>query len=249
MMAQEGFAIGTVISTSLAVFSRNLVPFSLIALVIGIPYIVVGFSDSGSIDPAMIEQTGQIPSGFWAMAAIGFLIYLLTYMLTQSAIVFGTFQDLRGQRASTAACLARGLATLPPVVVAALLASIGVAIGSMLLLIPGIILMLMWWVLVPVLVVEGGGIMDSFGRSRDLTRGHRWGILGLLLIVGVVQWLIDYLLGLISPVLGVFGAELLSMLVVLFFSAFASVMVAVGYYYLRAEKEGIVVDDIARIFD
>lgn len=32
-------------------------------------------------------------------------------------------------------------------------------------------------------------------------------------------------------------------------TAFSSVLVAVGYYYLRAEKEGINADDIARVFD
>ena len=32
-------------------------------------------------------------------------------------------------------------------------------------------------------------------------------------------------------------------------TAFTSVLVAVGYYYLRAEKEGIDANEIARIFD
>ena len=32
-------------------------------------------------------------------------------------------------------------------------------------------------------------------------------------------------------------------------TAFNSVLVAVGYYYLRAEKEGTDVNEIARIFD
>ena len=255
-MAQEGisletprFEIGKVISTSIAVFGRNLVPMSVIAVVIGIPYILVNLWTLGSVDPAEIEQTGQLPNGFWGMVAVGTVIYLLTYMLTQSAIIFATLQDLRGQKARFGDCLARGLAVLPQVVVAALLATIAVMIGMMLLLVPGIILMLMWWVFVPAVVVEGAGITGCFGRSRELTRGHRWGILGLLLIVFVVEWVISFVLGLLGALLGQTGAEIVNLLVVLVLSAFASVMVAVGYYYLRAEKEGIVVDDIAKIFD
>jgi MFS family permease len=244
------FEIGRVISTSLAVFGRNLVPFVILALVIGIPYILVSFW--GAISPEDIEAiqaSGQLPPGFWGMIIVAVLIFMLTNALTQSAIVFGTFQDLRGQRASIGECLARGLASMPRVVVAAILASIGIMIGAFLLFVPGVILMLMWWVFVPVLVVEGAGIMPSFGRSRELTRGHRWAILGLLFVVGIAQWLVSLVIGLVAGLLGAFVAELVNLIVMLFFSAFASVMTAVGYFYLRVEKEGIVIDDIARVFD
>jgi hypothetical protein len=42
---------------------------------------------------------------------------------------------------------------------------------------------------------------------------------------------------------------IVNIIVMFFFTAFAGVMVAVGYYYLRAEKEGIIIDDIAKVFD
>jgi hypothetical protein len=32
-------------------------------------------------------------------------------------------------------------------------------------------------------------------------------------------------------------------------TAYASVLTSVGYYYLRAEKEGVLIDDIAKVFD
>lgn len=243
------FEIGRVISTSLAVFTRNFVPFFVISLLIGIPYILVSFWMLGTVDVAAIEQTGQLPPGFWGMVVVGALVYLLTVVLIQATLVFGTVQDLRGQKASFGDCLARGLASLPRVAVGALLAGIAVAIGMMLLLVPGIILLVIWWVFVPAMVIEGASITASFGRSRDLTRGHRWGIFGLLLIVGVAQWVISLVVGLLGAALGPTGAEVLNIAIALVFSGFASVMSAVGYYYLRAEKEGIVIDDIAKVFD
>jgi hypothetical protein len=248
-MAQERFEIGQVISTSLAVFGRNIVPFFVLAVVIGIPYILISFWAATNLDVATIQQTGQVPSGFWGMVAIASLIYLLTYVLTQSVLIYGTFQDLRGQRASFGDALGRGLSTLPRVLIGALLASIAIMIGMMLLVVPGLILALMWWVFVPVVVIEGTGMGEGFGRSRDLTRGHRWGILGLLLIVAVAQWLIGFVFGLLGAVLGTVVTEVLNLAVMLLFAAFSSVMIAVGYYYLRAEKEGIVIDDLARVFD
>jgi len=243
------FEIGRVISTSLAVFGRNLGPFLVIAFIIGIPYLLVSIMTASSIDVAAIEATGQLPSGFWGMVIVGTLIFMLTYSLTQAALVYGTVQDLRGQKASFGACLSRGLAALPRVVIVAILASIGVGIGSMLLVVPGIILLVMWWVITPAIVVEGAGIGESFGRSRELTPGHRWQIFGLLVIVGIVQWVVAFILGMLGAAIGAMAQQILNSLIMLFFSAFACVLAAVGYYYLRAEKEGIIIDDLAKVFD
>jgi len=243
------FNIGQVISTSIAVFLRNLVPFTVITVIVGIPYILVSLLGGGGIDAAEIERTGQLPSGFWGMAAITMLIFILTYALTQSALIYGTVQDLRGQRASFGDCLSRGLSALPRVMIAALLASIAVAIGSMLLLIPGLILLVMWWVMVPAIVVEGADVGGSFGRSRDLTRGHRWGIFGILVLVAIAQWVVSFVIGLLGLALGGAVLAIVNLAVMLIFTAFACVLSAVGYYYLRAEKEGIFIDDIARVFD
>jgi hypothetical protein len=244
------FEIGRVISISLAVFGRNLVPFLILSVLIGIPYIVVSLWFANSIgDVAAIQATGQLPSGFWGMMIVGMLIFILTNALTQSAIVYGTFQDLRGQKASFSECLSRGLATLPSVIGAAIVAGLGITIGLVLLAVPGIILALMWWVLVPAIVVERIGVGAAFSRSSGLTSGHRWGILGLLVVVVGAQWVLSFVLGLIGAALGPTLAEIINIVIALGFSALSSVLTAVGYYTLRAEKEGIVIDDIAKVFD
>ncbi len=63
-----------------------------------------------------------------------------------------------------------------------------------LLVVPGIIVALMWSFVTPVLVVERTGLIDTFQRSRDLTRGHRWALLGLIvvysLVVVALEWAI-----------------------------------------------------------
>jgi hypothetical protein len=250
MAAGQRFELGRVISTSISVFFRNLAPFAVITALIGVPYILISLWSVSSVgDLQAAAQTGSLPPGFFGMFAVGAIILLLTNTLSQAAINYGTFQDLAGHKASFGDCLGRGLAMLPRVIGAAFLASLGMALGSLLLIIPGIILLLMWWVFVPAIVVEGAGIMESLSRSRALTSGHRWGILGLLIIVGVAQWLVALVVGFVGSLLGTIGAEILNLVVTLVFTAFASVLSAVGYYYLRAEKEGIVIDDIARVFD
>jgi hypothetical protein len=250
MAAGQHFEVGRVISTSLSVFVRNLGPFAIITALIGIPYILISLwsvSQIGELQAA--AQTGQLPPGFFGMMAVGAVILLLTNTLSQAAITYGTFQDLRGRRASFSDCLGRGLSMLPRVILAAILASLGMMVGFFLLIIPGIILLLMWWVFVPAIVVEGAGITESFSRSRTLTSGHRWGILGLLFVVGIAQWLVGLVVGFVGGLMGVMVQEILNLVLTLGFTAFASVLAAVGYYYLRSEKEGILIEDIARVFD
>jgi hypothetical protein len=52
-----------------------------------------------------------------------------------------------------------------------LLAGIGIAIGFVLLVVPGLILLTWWCLIVPVIVLEGKAVGAAFGRSRELVRG------------------------------------------------------------------------------
>jgi len=241
------FNIGRVLVESCQVLLRNFVPFMVITIVIAIPSFIIG--QLSIADPADPKQV------FSASGLIGWLVGLLTTALTQSALTYGTLQDLRGQRAGLAECVSRGLAATPKVAIAALLWSILVGLASLLLFIPGVILIVMFWVYVPAIVVENAGITESLGRSRALTRGHRWSIFGLFALVFIVIFGLEYLVltkvgveGLAAAVHSgwlLWAASAISVLV----TAYVSVMTSVGYYYLRAEKEGVFIDDIARVFD
>ncbi len=115
---------------------------------------------------------------------------------------------------------------------------------------PGLILFTMWFVAIPVCVVERLGPISSLGRSRRLTKGHRWKILGLLLLL--------YLIGIITSIFlgGTFtalGGTPLAMIGALIWSAiwgtFASVVIVVTYHDLRVAKEGIDTEQIIAVFD
>jgi hypothetical protein len=62
------------------------------------------------------------------------------------------------------------------------------AIGFVLILIPGLILMTIWSVVAPVVVVEHPGGLRALGRSRALVRGNAWQVFGVIvvLVLGVV---------------------------------------------------------------
>jgi hypothetical protein len=65
---------------------------------------------------------------------------------------------------------------------AGLVAALGIGLGLVLLIVPGLLL-LTWWILIaPVIVLERRGVFESFGRSRELVRGHGWNVFGAILI-------------------------------------------------------------------
>jgi len=248
--ATPHFGVGRVLADSFRLLFRNFVPFLAIAVVLAVPSVAARLWASG-----FPRVPGHLGAHFaWTMIAL--LVGMVCGALTSSALTFGTLQDLRGQRAGIGPCVSRGLAAAPKVFAAALLWSLFVTFGYVLLVIPGVIISIMLWVYVPVIVVEGAGITDSFGRSRALTSGHRWGIFGLfclfIAVFGTAEIIILVILGAANLRTG--GLEsgwpfwALTALSVIA-TAFVAVSTAVGYSYLRAEKEGVMIDDLAKVFD
>lgn len=84
-------------------------------------------------------------------------------------------------------------------VVASILFGIGVGIGLVLLIVPGIIFGIVYGFFGWVIVDRDAGVGDAFTRSAEITRGNRWNLfaLGLVLIlvnlVGVLLFLVGVL--------------------------------------------------------
>ncbi len=71
-----------------------------------------------------------------------------------------------------------------------ILCALGWFLTALLLLIPAFIFAVVFSVVVPAYVAEKPGFFGAFARSRDLTRGHRWGIFGMWLLIMIVFYLI-----------------------------------------------------------
>ena len=97
-------------------------------------------------------------------------------------MLYGAFQDMRGRRVDLGESLKVGLSRLLAIIGLAILMSLGIGFGFVLLIIPGLILITMWFVATPACVVERLGPFRSMGRSSQLTKGHRWKILGCAIL-------------------------------------------------------------------
>jgi hypothetical protein len=79
-----------------------------------------------------------------------------------------------------------------------ILAGIAIAIGFVLIIVPGLILLTIWSVIAPSIVVEERGVFEAFGRSRELVRGHGWQVFGAI----VLAFLIVFAVGLVASIIG-----------------------------------------------
>ena len=91
----------------------------------------------------------------------------------QGALVFAVDDVRDGRIDSTLGELfERVRPHLGTLILAGILAGLGIAVGLVLLIVPGLILLTWWCLIVPVIVLEGKHVGDSFSRSRELVRGH-----------------------------------------------------------------------------
>jgi len=129
---------------------------------------------------------------------------------------------------------------------------LGVMVGIVLLIIPGIILGLMWMLTVQVAAIEDGGFFNSFARSAALTKGHRGrGFVICLIFVAVLYaatllWAIPMGIFVVLAARGGHGAQPLWFLIAApigsFFSqCLAGPLMTIGlslfYYDERVRKE------------
>ena len=188
--ASRRFEIGRVISGTFGVIGRNFGPFALMALLLGgLPNILVSV---GQLWIAGGDKTFS-PQVF-AASAVGLIVVIVAAFVLQAAIVHATVADLNGRRVVVGESLKVGISNWLPLLGLAILMGLGLMLGFLLLIVPGIILAVMWSVAVPAKVVEKIGVTDAFQRSRDLTRGRRWAIFGLCVIYVIALWIVEALI-------------------------------------------------------
>ncbi len=182
--------IGVVLQTTFQVLGRNLATFTILGLVLaGLPQLLLALVQVGWVSSNMEELSrGNITMGpgLIASAGMGSLAAIITTAILQGALIYATVQDLNGQKPNIAEALANGLRSFLPVIVVSILFALAVGFGMILLLVPGIMIACAWCVAIPSLVADRTGIFGSFSRAADLTRGNRWAIFGLFVVLLVI---------------------------------------------------------------
>ena len=264
-LTQSDFRVGQVFSRTWSVLSRNVLKFSMVMGFALLPILLLFWTVT--VDNAGNPLVARLVS--WT----GFLFIFLS-MLCQAVVVHGAFQHMLGRPVNLVdgvkVSLSRFFSLIGLGLVFVLVLTAFVIVGALLFVVPGLgyaiplliipiaMLYLAWSMATPACVVERVGPFRSLARSRALTKGHRWKIVGLLLVTVLGGIIIGAIVGATSgailALIGVGGLRaVLSAAMGLIWnsvwSAFFAVLTVVAYHDLRVAKEGVDTGQIAAVFE
>lgn len=136
----------------------------------------------------------------WLLGSLGVVIAALVSIVgtfwVQGALVEAV-RDVRDGKAdlSLGETFRRVQPKLPTIIVAGLILGIAVAIGLVLLIVPGLYLLTIFSMVIPVIVLENRSAGDAFGRSRELVRGNGWNVFGVIALTFLVLIAAGILIG------------------------------------------------------
>jgi hypothetical protein len=238
--AQGDFRVGPVVSRSFALLFRHFLLFFIITLIAFSPLLVIGVASANAqADPVQALTT----------MAVSFVLLMVLSMFSSAIILHGTFQDMRNRPVNLFESLKVAFRRFFPLILLALLETVLLMLGLILLIVPGIMLYTMWLVGVAACVVERTGPWRSLRRSQELTKGHRWKIFGLFLLLVLLSLINPLLQYVLTVTAGATAGAIGNAIWTALGSAFSSVVIAVTYYDLRVAKEGIDIEQIASVFD
>jgi hypothetical protein len=175
----------------------------------------------------------------WVGAILGALISLIAFFWLQGALVKAV-DDVRDGTAdlSFGETFATAREHLGAIAVAAILAALGIIVGLILLIVPGLILLTWWAVVIPVVVLENRSAGESFSRSRELVRGYAWSVFGVIVLVILLLLGFEIVLSIIlSPAADWLQGFLSQVISGTLTAPFTTSVLTLLYFRLRAAKE------------
>jgi hypothetical protein len=202
-----------------------------------------------------------LPIAFVVYILLSLLVLLLAAVLGWLGVISGVFvslagvfwlqgalavavADIRDGRAdlSIRDTLSRVQPRLNTLAVVGLLAAIGITVGLLLLIVPGLVLATWWALVVPAIVFEGRSVFEAFGRSRELVRGNGWNVFGLIVLTFLVLLGAGIVVGLLlalalSPLPEWLEQYVSDVVTNTLFAPFVALAFTLAYFRLRERRE------------
>jgi hypothetical protein len=168
------------------------------------------------------------------LAILAFAVILVGTTLYTGMVVELVADVQDGRRDATVGQLLNAATpVVGQLILVGIVTGIGIAIGFVLIIVPGLILITIWSVAAPVVVLERPGGLKPLGRSRELVRGNGWQVFGVIAVlvigVGIVSAIIEAIAG--SGGTGV--AIIVRVIVEIFTAPLSALAASVLYFELR----------------
>jgi hypothetical protein len=220
------------IADTVGLYRRYPLIFPVLAAAVVVPYdaIVLGVTGSGALTGPSLTTGVQSLLALIAWCLIGPLI---------SALHVHAVREAREGGSPRLASVARqGLKVLPVVVAASIISGLGIFVGFLALVIPGVILMLRWVVVAQSAAIDHEGWIPALRRSAELTNGRYGHVFVFLIYVTLITTVPIYLgsLGFADDPTTVVSF-LVGLVVQIFSLSFGALATALLYFDLRTRSE------------
>lgn len=245
---REPPGVGGILTAAFDLYGKQYGPLWTTVAVIVIPiqvlvFILVRVSlQNPSANNGTVYTTGSTAVPALAVGLLGFISVIITWGALSRLLV----ETYTGHATDWRESIAYASRRFWSLALLSIVSAILLAIGFVLLIIPGIFLTVAWCVAVPVLVFESPGILGSLQRSWELVKGNWWVTFGALLVTIVLIIGLSFLIGAIFGGIGsnsVNGVLILSgvsrIIADLIAYPLSAAVITVIYVNWRTQKEGV----------
>jgi hypothetical protein len=229
---QHPRALPDLFSTGARLFGRYLWQFLLLAGVLVVPFEIVVLVATNSFHTSHLSAHEERQLVLLYVVDFVLIIPLVSALQAHAVLLIG-----QGERPRLGEVFRRTFRVLPTVVAAWIITCIGVGLGFVAFLLPGIWLLLRLYVVAQTAAIEGGDWPTTLRRGFYLTRGSSWRILGTLVIIGLINLTLENILDRATTSHGNALADILTVVVSLLLQSFSALVGALLYFDLRAREQ------------
>jgi hypothetical protein len=172
-----------------------------------------------------------------ALALLALLISLVATTLFTGMVVELVADVQDGRRDASAGQLLKAAApVLGQLILVGVVAGVGIVIGLVLLIVPGLILLTLWSVAAPVVVLERPAGLRALRRSRELVRGNGWQVFGVILVLGILVIVLGSAIEVAAASAGTAAGLVVRVVVSVLSAPLSALASAVLYFELRGRS-------------
>ncbi len=173
------------------------------------------------------------------LALLALLIDLVAGTLFTGMVVELVADVQDGRRDSSPGQLLRAVTpVLGQLIIVGIIAGIGIVVGFILIIVPGLFLLTIWSVAAPVVVLENPGALAALRRSREMVSGNGWQVFGVILVLYIVVAVVSFILEAAAESAGSGAGIVVRVIVGVLTAPLAALAASVLYFELGGAAPG-----------
>jgi hypothetical protein len=244
--------VGDILDTTFTMYKQSYKKYWAITALGSVPVALANFFVlllmPASDDPMLFFDAGLVVGSL-----VTWMITIFFSTVMYAALIFYVSEQINGRDLEVKEAFMQGLKKFAPLFGGALLVGLGVILGTIALIIPGIYLAVLFAMYVHAIIIEGESPWNSLMRSRKLVGGNWWRSLGIFILIGVLTGIIGAIISIPAEVFsGIFYfgdiyiqgliRTLYNIPVAIIVTPLTAIAYTLYYYDLRIRNENLDLD-------